>query len=87
MKYNVEYMGMGQAAGGFVVDRGGNLYTIVLNSDLPPAEQQLSLEHELAHIRKNHFADPRRVAAIEAETAKGQGVCKSLAPEPAETVG
>lgn len=70
LMYNVEYMSMGKAAGAFVVDRGDNQYTIVLNSDLPQDEQQRSLKHEIYHIRADHFNDLRPIAEVEAETEK-----------------
>ena len=44
-----------------------NTYDIYINQDLPEALQKAALEHELRHIRMDHFYDDRSVSMIEAE--------------------
>lgn len=41
-----------------------NKYLILINKDHSQTQQQFTLEHELAHIRLNHFYDPDKPIQI-----------------------
>lgn len=58
---------------GMVHPRRDGGYTIAINSNLPPEEQERALEHELAHIRLDHFNSDKSIRTIEAEADKLAG--------------
>ena len=53
-----------------VMDSEGD-YNVYLNSRISRARQLAALEHELEHIRRDHFHDSRPVHELEAEVAGG----------------
>lgn len=59
-------------------------FDIYINSRLSPAEQQKTLEHELRHIRQEHFYVDLPVSAMERQ-ADGEALNVVLHP-PAGTV-
>lgn len=55
---------------GSVVKDENDDYNIYINSLISHTEQKKTLEHEMNHIRSNHFYDERSVAEKEAEAQK-----------------
>ena len=50
-----------------IPNRKRTRFMIVLNNANDAETDAFALEHELAHIRMNHFDDPRPIQEIEAE--------------------
>ena len=42
-------------------------YTVFINADLCPETREEVIEHEMAHIQKNHFSDVLTVVEAEQE--------------------
>lgn len=67
MNYKVYYLPFPETIRGAVHLCKNGDYIIGINEKLSRDEAAKTLRHELHHIRKNHFFDPRQLDAIEAE--------------------
>ncbi|MGX8698594.1 MAG: ImmA/IrrE family metallo-endopeptidase [bacterium] len=66
-EYFVRLIPLPERIDGVVSPNDDGSFDIYLNSRQPPARQQKWLEHELAHIRHDHFSREMDIASAEAE--------------------
>ncbi len=67
--YKVYYLDFPEDVHGCVRLCDNGSYIIGINSALSDAEKEKTLRHELEHIRRDHFHDPRPIREIEREAA------------------
>lgn len=69
MKYKIVELPFPETVRGCVRLLDDGSYIIGINSALSDAEKEKTLRHELEHIRRDHFHDPRPISEIEREAA------------------
>ena len=69
MNYRIVYLPFPEDVHGCVRLMDDGSYIIGINSALSDAEKEKTLRHELEHIRRDHFHDPRPISEIEREAA------------------
>jgi hypothetical protein len=70
MNYRIVYLPFPEDVRGCVRLMDDGSYIIGINSALSDAEKEKTLRHELEHIRRDHFHDPRPIWEIEREAAE-----------------
>lgn len=65
--YFVRLVAMPPSVRGVVLPNDDGTYTIIINSVLPEERRREVLEHELAHIKKDHLYSEDPIRIIEAE--------------------
>lgn len=66
----VYYAPLPETINGAVHLRDDGRYTIVISSNISAEAQEEALEHELRHIRMDHFHSEKDIRTIEAEAEK-----------------
>lgn len=77
--YYVRITELPDRVGGVSVPNNDGSFDIYINSLLPPGQQQETLEHELEHIRREHFYLDIPIGQIERQ-AEGESVNAVLHP-------
>ena len=67
--YRVAYLPFPDTVRGCVHLCDDGSYIIGINQALTDQERRKVLQHELEHIKRDHFHDPRTIEKIEAEAA------------------
>lgn len=66
--YFVRQFPMPATVRGFVAPNDDGTFSIYINSNLDAMQQRKTLEHELKHIKKDHFYTPEKdIKAVEDE--------------------
>lgn len=69
--YFVRMIDLPRTVNGVTLPNDDGSFDVFINSALPEEEQKEALEHEIEHIRQDHFYnDIKSVAQIEAEAEK-----------------
>lgn len=71
--YKVYYLDFPEDVRGCVRLLDDGSYIIGINKALSDQDKEKTLRHELAHIRLDHFHDPRPIWEIEAEAEEAAG--------------
>ena len=67
---HIHYISLPDGIRGAVKQIKGGRYLIAIDSSMSADEQARTLEHELAHIRLNHFHSELDIQAVEAQAEK-----------------
>ncbi len=68
MNYTVHYIELPDGVHGAVTLNGDGTYLIIINNKLSECDRELTLQHELAHIKLDHFnRHDKTVTECEAE--------------------